>query len=58
MNNEIIIVFAVFIGAAILFITNRVRNDLVAVLVMLSLMVSGVLSVNESVAGFADPILW
>jgi len=57
MNNEIIIVFAVFIGAAILFITNRVRNDLVAVLVMLSLMVSGVLSVNESVAGFADPIL-
>ncbi len=57
MNFEIAIVYAVLLGAAILFITNRIRNDLVAILVMLSLMVSGVLTVPESLAGFSDPVV-
>lgn len=57
MDREILIVYAVLAGAAILFLTNRIRNDLVALLVMLALMVSGVLTVAESLAGFADPVV-
>jgi di/tricarboxylate transporter len=57
MNREILIVYAVLVSAAILFLTNRVRSDLVAILVMLALMISGVLSVGDCLAGFADPVV-
>ena len=40
-----------------LFVTNSIRNDLVALLVMLTLMLSGVLTVDEALAGFSDQVV-
>lgn len=57
MNPDILIVFAILLTAAVLFVTNSIRNDLVALLIMLTLMLSGVLTVNESLAGFSDPVV-
>ena len=57
MNREILIVTGVLVGAAVLFASNRMRSDLIAVFVLLSLMMSGVLTVAESLAGFSDPVV-
>jgi len=57
VNPEIFIVFGILIGAAVLFVSNKIRSDLVGMLVLLALMMSGVLTVRESLAGFSDPVL-
>jgi len=51
------IVFGVLAGAAMFFVSNRVRSDLVGILVALALMVSGVLTVAEALAGFSEPVV-
>ncbi len=50
-----IIVFVVLAVAAILFSTNLLRSDVVAMLVLLALLLSGSLTVEEAFAGFSDP---
>ena len=46
------------LGAAIiLFVHNKIRMDVVALLVMLSFYLSGILSIQEILVGFSDPIL-
>jgi len=55
MTPDILIVFFILIAAAILFSTNLLRSDLVAMLVMLSLLLSNVLTAPEAFAGFSDP---
>jgi len=57
MTNEAIFVFALIGVAAILMASNRVRFDVVALLVVLALMLSGVLSVGQSLAGFGSPVV-
>lgn len=57
MHREALIVLVVLVGVAALFVSNRVRSDLVAVMALLALMLSGVLTVPESLAGFADPVV-
>lgn len=48
----------VLIGvAAALMASNRVRFDIIALLVVLALMLSGVLSVGEALAGFGSPVV-
>ena len=56
-NYEITVVLAVLGGAAVLFVTNLVRSDIVGVLVVLALMLSGVLTVDEALAGFSNPVV-
>lgn len=41
--------------AVVLFIQNKIRMDVVALLVMLAFCLSGILSVEEVFAGFSDP---
>ncbi|MFU2078244.1 SLC13 family permease [Avibacterium endocarditidis] len=41
--------------AVLLFIHNKIRMDVIALLVMLAFCVSGILSVQEVFAGFSDP---
>ena len=36
---------------------GRPRSDVVAILVVLALMLSGVLTVQEALAGFSDPVV-
>lgn len=57
MNGDLFTVFAVLAVAVVLFASSRVRNDVVALLVLLALMSSGVLTVDESLAGFSEPVV-
>ncbi|HEX5689218.1 MAG TPA: SLC13 family permease, partial [Roseiflexaceae bacterium] len=46
--------FAILIAAFALLLTERLRNDLVAVLIILALAISGVLEPKEALAGFGS----
>ena len=48
-------VLLLLIASVILFIRNRIRMDVVAILVMLAFSLSGILTVQEVFAGFSDP---
>ncbi|MCK4773342.1 MAG: anion permease, partial [Candidatus Krumholzibacteria bacterium] len=57
MNREILIVLGIVFGLAVGFISGRVRSDMVALVALLALQLSGVLTVPEAVAGFAHPVV-
>jgi len=57
MSGDILIVFGILTILALLFISNRVRGDIVAIMALLALMLSGVLTVEESLAGFGEPVI-
>lgn len=57
MTNEAAFVFAVIAIAAVLMASNRVRFDIVALLVVIALMLSGVLSIGEALAGFGSSVV-
>jgi di/tricarboxylate transporter len=54
MTLDIAIVFAITALAVLLFITERVRVDLVALLVMASLALTGILTPIEALSGFSS----
>ncbi|MCY7344861.1 MAG: sodium:proton antiporter [Pyrinomonadaceae bacterium] len=54
MNFEIIFVFAVLALAVYLFVTEKLPVDLVALLVMALLLVSGIISPAEGLSGFSN----
>ncbi|MEX2336005.1 MAG: SLC13 family permease [Fulvivirga sp.] len=54
MSLEVIVLFAIVIGALILFISGIVSVDLTAMLVMVSLMMTGILTPEEGFAGFSN----
>ncbi len=55
MGIDAIIVLIIVVGAIILFATEWLSVDLVAILIMLSLIMSGVITPNEGLAGFSNP---
>jgi di/tricarboxylate transporter len=55
MTFEIIFVLALVVIAVILFATEKLPVDLVALLVMGALLVSGIISPEEGIAGFSNP---
>ncbi|TLP64663.1 MULTISPECIES: SLC13 family permease [Pseudomonas] len=55
MNHELLWVLGLLCVVVILFIINRPRMDVVALLVILVLPLSGILSVEQALAGFSDP---
>ena len=57
MTGETLFVFGLLFVTIILFISDRLRLDVVAVLVILALMLSGLLSPGEALAGFGDPVV-
>ncbi len=57
MSTDIIFVFGVIAAAGVLMASNRVRFDIVALLVVLSLMLSGVLTTGEALAGFGSSVV-
>jgi di/tricarboxylate transporter len=54
MTQDIAIVFAITALAVLLFITERVRVDLVALLVLASLALTGILTPSEALSGFSN----
>ena len=55
MNTELSMVLALLLGSMVLFIRNKPRMDVVALMVIVALPLTGVLSIQEAVAGFSDP---
>jgi di/tricarboxylate transporter len=52
---EIALVFAILAGAVVLFVTELVRVDLVALMVLTSLALTGLLTPAQAVSGFSNP---
>ena len=57
MNAEAAFVFGILAVAGVLFASGRVRLDVTALLVVMALMLSGVLTPQETLAGFGDPVV-
>ena len=57
MTDQMLIVFGILAAAVTLFASSRVRPDVVAILVVLALNLSGVLTIQESLAGFGQPVV-
>lgn len=55
MNHELFWVLGLLFSAVALFVINRPRMDVVALLVIVALPLLGILSVQEALAGFSDP---
>jgi len=57
MISDIAIVFWILGVAGLLFASGRVRLDVTALLVVMALMLTGVLTPREALAGFGDPVV-
>jgi di/tricarboxylate transporter len=57
VTGPMLVVFGILAGAIVLFAWGRPRVDVVAVLVVLALILSRVLTPREALAGFGDPIV-
>jgi len=55
MTLEIAIVFLILAGAIILFSLEKMPVDFTAILVMVSLIATGIITPSEAVAGFSNP---
>jgi di/tricarboxylate transporter len=52
-----LVVFAILAATILLFVSERLRLDVVALLALLALTLTGILAPEEALAGFADPIV-
>ena len=55
MNTELLTVLLLLGAAIVMFAINRPRVDAVALIAMVALPFTGVITVNEAIAGFANP---
>ena len=55
MNLDLALVLLMLAAAIGMFVINRPRMDAVALLVMVAMPFTGVITMNEALAGFADP---
>ncbi|MEW4516392.1 SLC13 family permease [Proteus vulgaris] len=55
MNSELLWVLSLLLIAIVLFTTNKIRMDVVALLVIIAFVLSGTLTLNEATVGFSDP---
>lgn len=57
MATEAWIALAILTAAIVLFVTEWLRVDVVAIGVMVALILSGLLSTQEAIAGFSNPVV-
>lgn len=55
ITTEISLVLGILVIAVLLFVSNRLRVDVVSLLVLLSLVFTGLLTTEEAISGFASP---
>ncbi|QLQ96194.1 SLC13 family permease [Providencia alcalifaciens] len=55
MNGELLWVLTLLLIAVVLFTTNKIRMDVVALLVIVAFVLSDTLTLQQATAGFADP---
>src|SRR5689334_21346831 len=54
---DIAIVFAILVAVVVLFVWNRVPVEVVAIGAALALYVTGILRIDQALAGFGDPVV-
>lgn len=54
MNSQLAIVLSLLVSAVVMFAINRPRMDAVALIMLTLLPFTGVITVNEAIAGFSD----
>lgn len=57
MPSDALLVFAILAVTIALFVSDRLRLDLVAMLSLLALALTGILTPAEALAGFSDPVV-
>ena len=57
MTGDALLVFAILAVTILLFVSDRLRLDLVALMGLLALSLTGILTPAEALAGFADPVV-
>lgn len=57
MTGDTLLVYAILAVTIVLFVSERLRLDVVALLALLALSLSGVLTPAEALAGFGDPVV-
>lgn len=57
MNTPLLLALAILLVMLMLFVSSRLRLDLIAVCGLLALTLTGLVSTREALAGFADPIV-
>ncbi|CRI63302.1 Uncharacterized transporter yfbS [Thiocapsa sp. KS1] len=55
MNHDLVLVLTLLVGAILMFSLGRPRADAVGLLMMVALPFTGVITVREAIAGFANP---
>ena len=55
MTQEIALVLGILVVAVILFVSERLRVDLIAMLVLITLTLTGLVTIDEAFSGFASP---
>ena len=55
MTTEIALTLIILLGAVVLFVTERIRLDLTALLVLAALAVTGLVTPAEALSGFSNP---
>lgn len=55
MNTDLALVLLLLAAAVVMFVFNRPRMDAVALLMIVLLPLTGVITTNEALAGFSDP---
>jgi di/tricarboxylate transporter len=55
MNLDLALVLLMLVAAIVMFVINRPRMDAVALLVIVTMPFTGIITANEALAGFADP---
>jgi len=55
MTSEIALVLLILVGSIILFASERIRVDVVAMMVLLTLLFTGLLTPEEAFSGFSSP---
>jgi di/tricarboxylate transporter len=55
MNPQLALVLGLLGGCVAMFVTNRPRMDVVALLAMVVLPLAGIITIPEALAGFSDP---
>lgn len=55
MTQENILVLAILAVAVVLFVSERLRVDLIAMLVLITLTLTGLVTIDEAFSGFASP---
>ena len=55
MTAENILVLAILAGAVILFVSEKLRVDLIAMLVLITLSITGLVTIDEAFSGFSSP---